>query len=88
MTVQASASRGDVLRTMNALKPTVQGCARDGHGVAIAKVKVSGPSGRVMSATVEGQNGTVGSCIARTVRRARFPKFRTRVFRFTFPFKL
>jgi hypothetical protein len=55
--------------------------------MAIADIVV-GSSGRVKSVRVSKVGGPVASCIARAVRRARFPKFADRTFSVKFPFKL
>jgi hypothetical protein len=56
----------------------------------MTQVTVDGSSGRVTNARVQGQfAGTPeGSCIARAVRRARFPRFKRPSFQVTFPYRL
>jgi hypothetical protein len=51
---------------------------------------VSGSNGHVSNASVTGQfAGTpVGSCIARAVRGATFPRFANPTFTFSYPFRL
>ena len=80
-------SRGDVVLAMAAVKPEVEACGGE-SGVAFAEITVAGDTGRVTNAQISGQTGSVGSCIARAVRRAEFPRFRSATFRVRFPFKL
>jgi predicted Zn finger-like uncharacterized protein len=79
-------SREDVLSAMNGVKDAVKACG--GTGVAIASVTVSGKTGRVSGAEISGVTGEAGSCIARAVRKASFPKFQTDSFQVKYPFKL
>jgi hypothetical protein len=67
----------------------VSACAAERHGVATVEITV-GSSGRVRSALVTGDfAGTPeGSCVARAVRRARFPQFTQPTFEITYPFSL
>ena len=53
-------------------------------------ITVAGATGRVTNATVGGQfAGTpVGSCIARAVRGASFPRFQRATFTINYPFRL
>jgi outer membrane biosynthesis protein TonB len=81
-------SRDDVLSAMNGVKDQVKACAKGASGVAIANVTVVGKSGRVSNVEVSGITGDVGSCVARTVRKASFPKFKADNFQVKFPFRL
>ncbi|HKU42151.1 MAG TPA: hypothetical protein VJR89_28525, partial [Polyangiales bacterium] len=81
-------SRDDVLNAMNGVKNDVSGCAKGQTGVAFANITVSGKTGRVSNVEVTGMTGEVGSCIARTVRKASFPKFKSDTFQVKFPFRL
>ena len=49
---------------------------------------VAGSTGRVTNAQVEGITGPAGSCIAKAVRKAKFPKFQQSTFKVKFPFRL
>jgi hypothetical protein len=49
---------------------------------------VIGKTGRVTNVEVTGMTGDVGSCIARSVRKASFPKFKSENFQVKFPFRL
>jgi hypothetical protein len=68
-------SRAQVLATMARVQPAVRSCFEGGHGTVTADMTIVGRTGRVGSAQISGQIGPVGSCIARAVRRAQFPKF-------------
>jgi hypothetical protein len=63
---------------MRRVAGAVSRCGRGESGRVTVNVVISGSSGRVSSATVTGSfAGTaVGSCAARAVRGARFPRFR------------
>jgi predicted Zn finger-like uncharacterized protein len=81
-------TREDVLDAMNGVKDPVKACAKGAGGVAFANVTVIGKTGRVANVEVTGITGDVGSCIARTVRGAKFPKFKAENFQVKFPFRL
>lgn len=88
--LQDRPSRNDVLQALNKVKSAVSACGGGQSGVATTAITVSGSNGRVTSANVSGPfAGTpVGSCVARAVRRARFPKFKQSTFSVTFPFRI
>jgi len=74
--VPESPDRDAVRDALEGVRPQVQACFGDEHGLAeVVVIAVS--SGRVTTATVSGRfAGTpVGSCIARAVRSARVPPF-------------
>jgi predicted Zn finger-like uncharacterized protein len=81
-------SRDDVLAAMNGVKAGVSACAKGQTGVAFANITVAGKTGRVSNVEVTGMTGEVGSCIARTVRKANFPKFKSDNFQVKFPFRI
>ncbi|HET6340210.1 MAG TPA: hypothetical protein VFG30_43670, partial [Polyangiales bacterium] len=81
-------SRDDVLNAMNGVKGAVSACANGQTGVAFANITVAGKTGRVSNVEVTGMTGEVGSCIARSVRKANFPKFKSDNFQIKFPFRL
>lgn len=81
-------SRDDVLNAMNGIKGEVSGCAKGQTGVAFANITVAGKTGRVSNVEVTGMTGEVGSCIARVVRKASFPKFKSDSFQVKFPFRI
>ncbi|UJR80383.1 hypothetical protein [Sandaracinus amylolyticus] len=85
----ATPDRGAVLAAIQAVEPAVRACAEAEHGVASVRIVVAN-TGRVTTATVGGQfAGTpVGSCVARAVRTARFPRFASERFEVTYPFQL
>jgi hypothetical protein len=59
----------------------VKACGNGKHGIAKTKIVVSGATGKVKSAVVDGpavpRARSEGSCIARAARGARFPRFKT-----------
>jgi len=83
-------SREQAMRALRSVEGAVKACADGQHGVAMTQVTVSGSNGRVSRAVVQGQfAGTPqGSCVARAVRRARFPRFTRSTFQVTFPYRL
>jgi hypothetical protein len=81
-------TRDDVLSAMNGVKDAVKACAKGAGGVAIANITVAGKSGRVTNVEVSGITGDVGSCVAKCVRKASFPKFKADDFQVKFPFRL
>jgi predicted Zn finger-like uncharacterized protein len=81
-------SKSEVLKAMGGVKGAVSACAKGQNGVAIVNVTVAGSTGRVTNAQVEGITGPAGSCIAKAVRRAKFPKFQQSTFKVKFPFRL
>jgi predicted Zn finger-like uncharacterized protein len=83
-------TRDDVLAAMKGVTPAVQGCGGGEGGVAMTKVGVTGSTGKVANVEVGGQfaNSPVGSCIAKEVRKAKFPRFSQPSFSFSYPFKL
>jgi predicted Zn finger-like uncharacterized protein len=86
--LQPKPTRDQVLEAMNGVKGEVQACAQGATGVAFAEVTVSGATGRVTNAQISGQTGAIGSCIARVVRKAKFPKFKEATFQVKFPYRL
>ncbi|MCA9580888.1 MAG: zinc-ribbon domain-containing protein [Myxococcales bacterium] len=86
----AKPSRNDVLSALRSVEGRVKACGKGEHGVAKTAVTVSGSTGRVTSAVVSGQfSGTpVGSCVAKAVRTAKFPKFRESSFSVNFPYSI
>jgi hypothetical protein len=86
----ATPTRDQVLRAMRAVQPRVSSCGSTRHGTVQVNVTVSGSTGRVRNAVIQGEfAGTrEGSCVARAVRRARFPEFGRESFSFTYPFRI
>jgi predicted Zn finger-like uncharacterized protein len=84
-------SRDDVLGTMHAITPDVKACA-DGQNLTEATttvaITVTGTTGHVQSVRVTGNQGAVGTCIAKVVRGATFPKFSKPSTTINYPFKL
>ncbi|MEY4582812.1 MAG: hypothetical protein RL701_7515 [Pseudomonadota bacterium] len=81
-------TRDDVLSAMKGVTDAVKACGKGQTGVAFANVTVIGKTGRVSNVEVTGMAGDVGSCIARSVRKASFPKFQAENFQVKFPFRL
>ncbi|HEX2675554.1 MAG TPA: hypothetical protein VHM19_02920 [Polyangiales bacterium] len=82
-------SRDDVLARIEGLRAKVNECAEGKKGTAELDVTIAG-SGVITTVLVGGDfAGTPqGSCIARSVRQARFPKFKKDRFRLLYPFSL
>jgi hypothetical protein len=82
-------SREDVLQRIEALRPVVSACAEGQKGIAELDITIAS-SGNITTVLVGGDfAGTPqGSCIARSVRQARLPKFKKDRFRLLYPFSL
>ncbi len=87
--LRAAPSREEVQRALDAVRPGVAECAAGAPGLVTVEVTV-GSSGRVRSALVHGVfAGTPeGSCMARAVRRARFPRFTDESVTIRYPYRL
>jgi predicted Zn finger-like uncharacterized protein len=86
-----SPSRDAVMVALRSVEADVRKCAEGAtleEPAAKVAIVVSGSTGRVSSAKVTGIQGPVGSCIARAVRAASFPKFSKPQFNIEYPFKL
>jgi hypothetical protein len=68
-------SRAQVLAAMGRVQPAVKACFAGNRGTVVVDIRVEGRTGRVASAQASGQTGAVGSCVARAVRKAKFPRF-------------
>jgi hypothetical protein len=84
-----SPSRDETLAAMRGVEAAVRACSANETltGTAEVAINVAGATGRVTSATVTGITGTVGSCIARAVRNARFPRFGKPAFSIKYPYR-
>jgi hypothetical protein len=82
-------SRDDVLNGLDRVRSTVTACAEGRQGVAEVDLTIAA-NGIVTNALVGGDfRGTPqGSCIARAVRKARFPTFKADRYRVLFPYVL
>ena len=84
-------SRDDVQSAMKSVSADVKACA-EGQTLtdptATVALTVIGATGRVQSVRVTGNQGAVGTCIARAVRGASFPKFSKVQLVINYPFKL
>jgi hypothetical protein len=78
------------MSAMSGVSGAVSACGNGEHGTATVAITVTGSTGRVTGANVTGQfAGTpVGSCIARAVRGATFPRFTRPTFNVTYPFRI
>lgn len=85
-------SNADVLRSINRVRSAVSRCPRKAGASRVVRVRVvvRGNTGRPSSVRVSGSlsGTTTGRCVARAVRRARFPTFRNSSQTFTYPFML
>lgn len=83
-------TKGQIQSGMKAVEPRILNCGRGQSGLVQVKVKIMGSTGRVGSANVEGQfAGTpVGSCVAREIRNASFPRFKRDSLTVLYPFRL
>jgi hypothetical protein len=82
-------SRDDVRVSLDRVRSSVQACAEGRNGVAEVDVTIA-RNGNVTNALVGGDFGGTpqGSCIARAVRRAKFPEFKQDRYRVLFPYVL
>jgi predicted Zn finger-like uncharacterized protein len=85
-----SPSRDETLAAMRGVEAAVRACntgAEAMTGTAEVALTVAGSTGRVTTANVTGITGNVGSCIARAVRNARFPRFSKPTFSIKYPYR-
>jgi hypothetical protein len=82
-------SRDETLAAMRGVESAVRACAagQSVQGTAEVQMTVSGSTGRVTTANVNGITGAVGSCIARAVRNAKFPHFTKPSFAIKYPYR-
>jgi hypothetical protein len=82
-------SRDETLAAMRGVESAVRACAagQSVQGTAEVQMTVSGSTGRVTTANVNGITGAVGSCIARAVRSAKFPHFTKPTFAIKYPYR-
>jgi hypothetical protein len=82
-------SRDDIKRSFEALRPALEACSADAHGTTFANVTITG-NGHVSYSTIEGAfvGSPQGSCMARALRSASFPRFATASLKVRFPFVL
>lgn len=74
---------------MQKVTPQVQRCANGAGGVATAKIKFAGATGRVVDASVDSvSDAKARACIVRAVSQAKLPTFTSPSFSVTYPFKL
>jgi predicted Zn finger-like uncharacterized protein len=84
-----SPSRDEILAAMRGVESAVRACAegQQVQGTAEVQLTITGNNGRVTTANVGGITGTVGSCIARAVRNAKFPRFTKPTFSVKYPYR-
>jgi hypothetical protein len=82
-------TRDEIKRALEATRPALAACIGSEHGTTFANVTIAG-SGRVTYSSIEGAfAGTPqGSCIARALRTASFPRFAAPSMKVRFPFVL
>ncbi len=80
-------SKDEVKAVLRALQPQIRACS-DGTAPLATVSMVVGSSGRVRSARVREFSGPMAACIARAVRKARFPQFRAGQLPIQFPYRL
>lgn len=82
-------SRDDVLARLEGVRSAVQACAEGKTGVAELDITIAG-TGAITTVLVGGDfaGSAQGSCIARTVRQTRFPRFQKERFRLLFPYSI
>jgi len=82
-------SREQIQAGIEGMRGALQSCAGSVHGTTTARLTILG-TGRVASATIEGAfAGTAqGSCMARALRTATFPRFASENLQVTYPFRL
>ncbi len=82
-------TREQIMASFEKVRDDLVTCADGGHGLLTTGVTISG-AGRVTYATVDGVfAGTPqGSCMARALRKASFPRFSSPNLKISFPFSL
>jgi hypothetical protein len=78
--------RAQVVAALASVRPAVVACFGATRGTATARITVLGRTGQITTAQISGQGGAIGSCIAREVRRARFPRFADASLVISYPF--
>ncbi|HEX7477960.1 MAG TPA: hypothetical protein VF331_09150 [Polyangiales bacterium] len=82
-------TRDEIKAGFDGVRGEIEACAAGGHGTTVAKVSISG-AGRVSYATIEGafQGTPQGSCMARVLRSASFPRFSQLSLKVSYPMGL
>ncbi len=83
-------TRSQVLTTLRSLEGEIRMCTEGADGVVDTRLVVDGATGRVTSVSVRGDfAGTAaGTCAARVVRTAHFPRFARERFEISFPYSV
>jgi hypothetical protein len=84
-----SPSRDEILAAMRGVESAVRGCGEGQPltGTAEVQITITGNNGHVTTANVNGITGNAGSCIARAVRNAKFPRFKKPTFSIKYPYR-
>jgi hypothetical protein len=84
-----SPSRDEILAAMRGVESAVRSCGEGQPltGTAEVQITITGNNGHVTTANVNGITGNVGSCIARAVRNAKFPRFKKPTFSIKYPYR-
>jgi hypothetical protein len=82
-------SREQIQAGIEGMRAALLTCAGAAHGTTTARLTILG-TGRVASATIEGAfaGSSQGSCMARALRTATFPRFAAENLQVTYPFRL
>jgi hypothetical protein len=84
-------TREQVQEVMQGINPAVQACTRDQEfepGAVTVAFRIVGATGKPGDVSVTGIEGPIAACIAREVRKAKFPQFSQPEFRVTYPYAL
>ncbi len=83
-------SKSQVRSALSSVRGAVKQCGGGESGVVNTSITVAGSTGRVSNVSVSGKYAgtSVGSCVARAVKRAKFPKFKQSSLKIGFPFSL
>jgi hypothetical protein len=85
----AQPTREQIKEALSAVRPALEACSANSHGTMFANLNITG-SGRVSYSNIEGAfaGSTEGSCMARALRTAEFPRFASASLKVRYPFVL
>ncbi len=88
-TLPDTLSRDTVRQVMLSIEPEVKRCSDGRDGKVIVDFVVSGATGRVTEASLlpSKLSGSIGHCVARAIRFAKFPKFEKNTLNIKYPFE-
>lgn len=86
-TLPEKPSREQVLRALRSVQPALKNCARGKKQVVTSDIVVAN-TGQIKSVRMSPVTGPAASCMAREVKKARFPQFSSPSFSVKFPFQL